>query len=83
MSSDHKSSSANLARSLRKSNAAVDHLSRTSEEELGQDGTLNGHMGLAMDRMDGSTSTRGVRVERTFEVHSLVKMKSTDLEDIF
>ncbi|KFY25117.1 hypothetical protein V493_04832 [Pseudogymnoascus sp. VKM F-4281 (FW-2241)] len=59
MGSDYKSSSAHLPRSIRKANLPVEHLSRTSEEELGADGTLNRGGEYGMDRMSGSLAQKG------------------------
>ncbi|OBT89610.1 hypothetical protein VE02_01761 [Pseudogymnoascus sp. 03VT05] len=83
MGSDYKSSSARLAQSIRKASVPVEHLSRTSEEELGADGTLNRAGSYGTDRMSGSVSPRGVRVERTFEVHTAGRGGPTEREDIF
>ncbi|KFY37375.1 hypothetical protein V494_04777 [Pseudogymnoascus sp. VKM F-4513 (FW-928)] len=70
MVSDFKSSSARLAQSIRKASVPTEHLSRTSEEELGADGTVNGGEAYGRDRMSGSISPQGVTVERTYEVHT-------------
>ncbi|OBT64346.1 hypothetical protein VE03_05812 [Pseudogymnoascus sp. 23342-1-I1] len=83
MGSDYKSSSAHLPRSMRKASVPPEHLSRTSEEELGVDGTLNRSGSYGMDRMSGSISPMGVRVERTYEVHTAGKGGPVEREDIF
>ncbi|ELR07441.1 hypothetical protein VC83_03123 [Pseudogymnoascus destructans] len=83
MGSDYKSSSAHLPRSIRKASVPAEHLSRTSEEELGDDGTLNRGGAYGMDRMSGSISPRGVRIERTYEVHTAGRGGSIEREDIF
>jgi hypothetical protein len=83
MGSDYKSSSARLAQWIRKASVPVEHLSRTSEEELGVDGTLNRAGSYWTDRMSGSVSPRGVRIERTFEVHTAGRGGPTERDDIF
>lgn len=82
LGSEYKSSSAHLPRSMRNASLPVEHLSRTSEEELGADGTVNRDGTYGMDRMSGSISPRGVRVERTFEVHTTGRGGPVEREDI-
>ncbi|KFY08601.1 hypothetical protein V491_08419, partial [Pseudogymnoascus sp. VKM F-3775] len=83
MGSDYKSSSAQLARSIRKTSVPVEHLSRTSEEELGADGTVNRDGAYGMDRMSGSISPRvGVRVDRSYEVHTAGR-SAAERDDVF
>lgn len=84
MGSDYKTSSAQLARSVRKtSSIPVEHLGRTSEEELGADGTVNRGGAYGMDRMSGSISPQGVRIERSYEVHTAGRGAPIEREDIF
>ncbi|KFY04014.1 hypothetical protein O988_01053 [Pseudogymnoascus sp. VKM F-3808] len=83
MGSDHKSSLAHLRKT---SSVPVDHLSRTSEEEMGTDGTLSRGGAYGMDRVGGSVgsvSPQGVTIERTYEVRTGGSRCPAEREDSF
>lgn len=81
LGSDYKSSSAQLAHSSRKGSAAVEHVSRTSEDDMRLDEITRPGRELGLSLRNDPVNTGGVRVERSYEVHSGGKGKVAVWDD--